>query len=98
TSFGEFSFQRFWSDAGEPKPVPVHRVVVLIFTRNAGEFGAAFVQNAGEDDITSKTHPRTARRSLGQVGTGIHRRGTLGCNRVGIKLHRKESAPVPTHP
>src|SRR5258707_877262 len=26
TSFGEFSFQRYWSDAGEPKPMPVHRV------------------------------------------------------------------------
>src|SRR6266436_1268652 len=63
------------SDAGEPKPMPIHRVVVFIFTGSAGEFGAAFVQDAGEDYIASEAHSRTARRSLRQVRTGIHGRG-----------------------
>jgi len=66
-SCGEFGFQRFGRNSGEPEPMMIHRVVVFVFACRAGDFGAAFVEDAGEHGVAAETHAWTARRTLGEV-------------------------------
>jgi len=60
--------ERLWINAGESKPMPVHRTVVYVFTGCAGDVGAALVEDAREDDIATETDARTARRALCEIG------------------------------
>ena len=56
----------------------VHRIVVFVFTRCASDLGAAFIEDAGENDVAAETHARAAWRTLGKV------RGVIqGCIHVG---------------
>ena len=68
---GEFGFKGFGRDPGKPEPVIITRVVVFEFAGGAGQFGPAFVEDAGEDDKAAEANPRAARRAFGQIGSVI---------------------------
>ncbi len=70
---GNFRLQRLVRDAGEPKPMPIHRVIVFVFARRAGECGATLVEDASEEDVAAEPHARAARRTLGEVGCWVHK-------------------------
>ncbi len=58
--------------ADEVEEVTVHALAaVMIFTKLTGERRAPFVENARQQNITAQPHARTARRALGQIGSGI---------------------------
>lgn len=61
----------------------VHRVVIFVLARRAGEFGAALVEDASQHDIAAKTHPGAAGRTLGEIGRIAH---GLVHNRIGHRL------------
>src|SRR5690242_12397628 len=54
-------------DAGEVEEHGIHRATGMIFTRGAGQHGAAFVHGARGDDVAGEQFARTARVFLGQV-------------------------------
>ena len=45
----------------------VHRVVVFVFASCPRDLGAAFIEDAGENDVAAETHARAARRTLGEI-------------------------------
>lgn len=49
----------------------IHRVVVFVFARGAGDLGPAFVHNPGQDDVTAQAYARTARRTGAEIGRVI---------------------------
>jgi len=55
----------FEIEAEEPHEVLVGRRVVVIFAVFPGEGGAAFVQNAGQEDEAAKAGTHAPRRALG---------------------------------
>jgi len=71
-TFGEFGFQRFMVEAGEGEEMAVHAFPgVMVFAEFAGDGGAAFVEDAREENVTAQPHTGAARGALGEVGRGV---------------------------
>ncbi len=54
-------------DAGKPEPVIIGRVVVFEFTSSAGDFRAAFIEDAREDNVAAQSYARAARWTLCEI-------------------------------
>jgi hypothetical protein len=67
---GELGLQRLGIDAGEFEEPLVVRAGVVILAVRTRKRGAAFVEHSRKQGVAAETLPRTARRTLSEVGRG----------------------------
>ena len=68
-SGGELFFQGGGVDPSEFQKTLIERAGVFVFADFAGEEGAALVEHAGKDDISSEAHAGAAGRAFRQIGS-----------------------------